>query len=66
LVGRIDADRKLPNLSSAIRVFVLDYYRNRRPTSDIGGAPTSTAGKPKVGAPSPKLIGDREGGLSQS
>ena len=31
LVGRIDADRKLPNLSSAIRVFVLDYYRNREP-----------------------------------
>ena len=30
LVNRINADRQLPNLSSAIRVFVLDYYRNRR------------------------------------
>jgi predicted DNA-binding ribbon-helix-helix protein len=30
LVGTINADRQLPNLSSAIRVFVLDYYRNRR------------------------------------
>jgi predicted DNA-binding ribbon-helix-helix protein len=29
LVNRINADRQLPNLSSAIRVFVLDYYRNR-------------------------------------
>jgi predicted DNA-binding ribbon-helix-helix protein len=28
LVNRINADRQLFNLSSAIRVFVLDYYRN--------------------------------------
>jgi predicted DNA-binding ribbon-helix-helix protein len=29
LVNKIDADRQLHNLSSAIRLFVLDYYRNR-------------------------------------
>ena len=29
LVNKINADRQLFNLSSAIRVFVLDYYRNR-------------------------------------
>ena len=29
LVNRINADRQLPNLSSAIRVFVLDYYRHQ-------------------------------------
>jgi predicted DNA-binding ribbon-helix-helix protein len=29
LVSKIDADRQLFNLSSAIRLFVLDYYRNR-------------------------------------
>jgi predicted DNA-binding ribbon-helix-helix protein len=29
LVNKIDADRQMSNLSSAIRVFVLDYYRNR-------------------------------------
>jgi predicted DNA-binding ribbon-helix-helix protein len=29
LVNRINADRQSSNLSSAIRVFVLDYYRNR-------------------------------------
>ena len=31
LVSRINADRQSPNLSSAIRVFVLDHYRNRNP-----------------------------------
>jgi predicted DNA-binding ribbon-helix-helix protein len=29
LLNSINADRQLFNLSSAIRVFVLDYYRNR-------------------------------------
>jgi predicted DNA-binding ribbon-helix-helix protein len=45
LVNKINAGRQLPNLSSAIRVFVLDYYRNRQEA-----APTSEAGEPKVGA----------------
>ena len=30
LVSKIDADRQLFNLSSAIRLFVLHYYRNRK------------------------------------
>jgi predicted DNA-binding ribbon-helix-helix protein len=30
LVETIDAYRQLSNLSSAIRLFVLDYYRNRQ------------------------------------
>jgi predicted DNA-binding ribbon-helix-helix protein len=29
LVNKINADRQLYNLSSAIRLFVLHYYRNR-------------------------------------
>jgi predicted DNA-binding ribbon-helix-helix protein len=29
LVTRIDAERREPSLSSAIRVFVLDYYRDQ-------------------------------------
>ena len=29
LIGTIDAERKLGNLSSAIRMFVLGYYRDR-------------------------------------
>jgi predicted DNA-binding ribbon-helix-helix protein len=29
LVAAIDADRRHTNLSSAIRLFVLDFYRNR-------------------------------------
>ena len=31
LVGNIDAERKQGNLSSAIRLFVLDHYRARSP-----------------------------------
>jgi predicted DNA-binding ribbon-helix-helix protein len=45
LVATIDTDRHGGNLSSAIRLFVLDYYRER------AGAPLS--GKPRsVGAAS--------------
>jgi predicted DNA-binding ribbon-helix-helix protein len=29
LVGEIDSNRQQCNLSSAIRLFVLDYFRNR-------------------------------------
>ena len=29
LVGSIDSDRAQGNLSSAVRLFVLDYYRNQ-------------------------------------
>ena len=29
LITSIDADRRQPNLSSAIRVFVLEYYRDQ-------------------------------------
>jgi len=30
LVGEIDAQRQLGNLSSALRLFVLDFYRTQR------------------------------------
>jgi predicted DNA-binding ribbon-helix-helix protein len=51
LVSKINADRQMSNLSSAIRVFVLDYYRNlARGAQPKEAAPTSEAGKPKVGA----------------
>ena len=36
LVASIDTDRQYGNLSSAIRLFVLDFYRNR-PASDEDG-----------------------------
>ena len=41
LVNKINADRQLFNLSSAIRVFILDYYRNRRGESELD--PNSTS-----------------------
>jgi predicted DNA-binding ribbon-helix-helix protein len=36
LVASIDTDRQYGNLSSAIRLFVLDFYRNR-PANDKDG-----------------------------
>jgi predicted DNA-binding ribbon-helix-helix protein len=42
LVNKINADRQLFNLSSAIRVFVLDYYRNR-PGPEGSDAPGRSA-----------------------
>jgi len=41
LLISIDADRKRPNLSSAIRVFVLEYYRDQLDQrGGIVGGPT--------------------------
>jgi predicted DNA-binding ribbon-helix-helix protein len=54
LVSRINADRQLFNLSSAIRVFILDYYRNvalRGQPQEA--APTSEAGSSPRSAPNP-------------
>ncbi|MEE1657061.1 ribbon-helix-helix domain-containing protein [Microvirga sp. CF3062] len=41
LIGRIDAERGEQNLSSAIRVFVLDDLRSQLEATDqrVGGAP---------------------------
>jgi predicted DNA-binding ribbon-helix-helix protein len=40
LVGTIDAERRHGNLSSAIRLFVLDFYR--RQLADLDKAPQGT------------------------
>lgn len=37
LVGEIDGNRQQGNLSSAIRLFVLDYFRSRASTSPARG-----------------------------
>ncbi len=42
LVASIDADRQHGNLSSALRLFVLDFYRNQP-----GGEETSLRGAPR-------------------
>ena len=39
LVGAIDAERRHGNLSSAVRLFVLDYYRARTTGRGEGGNP---------------------------
>ena len=43
LVSTIDSDRRHGNLSSAIRLFVLDHYRSRTETMD-GKAPREMIG----------------------
>ena len=37
LVGAIDSERRHGNLSSAIRLFVLDFYRNKLADVQAGG-----------------------------
>jgi predicted DNA-binding ribbon-helix-helix protein len=37
LVGKIDSQRENGNLSSAIRLFVLDFYRSQVPNPESGG-----------------------------
>lgn len=44
LVGEIDSNRQQGNLSSAIRLFVLDYFRSRASTP--ASAPDSKASAP--------------------
>ncbi len=39
LVGAIDAERQHGNLSSALRLFVLDYYKTRTDGCGEGGNP---------------------------
>jgi predicted DNA-binding ribbon-helix-helix protein len=45
LVAAIDADRQHANLSSAIRIFVLQFYRQRRRTAPLGTPPVDSIGK---------------------
>ena len=42
LVGEIDGNRQQGNLSSAIRLFVLDYFRSRASGSSHGESATRT------------------------
>ena len=46
LVSEIDQGRKQGNLSSAIRLYVLDFYRSKGP-----GAATTAAENTRAGAP---------------
>jgi predicted DNA-binding ribbon-helix-helix protein len=45
LVASIDTDRRVGNLSSAIRLFVLDYYRAQSGGARLGGASRETGGR---------------------
>jgi len=46
MVAAIDRDRQDGNLSSAIRLFVLDHYRNRDTTSAAGETAAAPAQAP--------------------
>ncbi len=43
LVASIDTDRRHGNLSSAIRLFVLEYYRSQVPDEKRDAAPSGVA-----------------------
>jgi predicted DNA-binding ribbon-helix-helix protein len=45
LVASIDTDGRVGNLSSAIRLFVLDYYRTQSGGTRPGGASRETGGR---------------------
>jgi predicted DNA-binding ribbon-helix-helix protein len=48
LVGEIDSNRQQGNLSSAIRLFVLDYFRTRAMAADSAPvAPSASETKPQ-------------------
>jgi predicted DNA-binding ribbon-helix-helix protein len=46
LVGNIDADRRHGNLSSAIRLFVLDHYRVHQSAEPANDRPAATQRHP--------------------
>lgn len=53
LVGAIDADRRQGNLSSAIRLFVLDHYK--RGSRSNGGGSSRQSGERSLPAPASVL-----------
>ena len=54
LVATIDGGRRQGNLSSAIRLFVLDYYRSQARADRPGSEPASDEVLPQ---PSPSVVG---------
>jgi predicted DNA-binding ribbon-helix-helix protein len=50
LVGSIDADRRQGNLSSAIRLFVLDHYRSQLSERGKPSEPSRDAGITRTAA----------------
>jgi predicted DNA-binding ribbon-helix-helix protein len=51
LVAAIDRERKQGNLSSAIRLYVLDYYRSRSAGEGGEGSPRNEHSSPKMASP---------------
>ncbi len=54
LVATIDGGRRQGNLSSAIRLFVLDYYRSQCGGDHAGSEPATNGALPQ---PSPSVVG---------
>jgi predicted DNA-binding ribbon-helix-helix protein len=51
LVGEIDGNRQQGNLSSAIRLFVLDYFRTRAQAAGGAAAPPGAEASPRHDGP---------------
>ena len=50
LVGEIDNNRQQGNLSSAIRLFVLEHFKSRAATTALKSEPQSYAGSERFGS----------------
>ena len=50
VVSSVDAERKCGNLSSGIRLFVLDFYRSRRKKEPTGQSPPTLISLHRIGA----------------
>ena len=53
LVGEIDSNRQQGNLSSAIRLFVLDHFKSRAAGSTSSGEPKQSEGRHAASAAAP-------------
>jgi predicted DNA-binding ribbon-helix-helix protein len=51
LIAAIDATRKQSNLSSEIRIFVLEHFQNKRKQVDLLHSDRATSNEPERGFP---------------
>jgi predicted DNA-binding ribbon-helix-helix protein len=51
LIAAIDATRKQSNLSSEIRIFVLEHFQNKRKQADLLHSDRATSNEPERGFP---------------
>jgi predicted DNA-binding ribbon-helix-helix protein len=64
LIASVARQRNYANLSSALRLFVLDHFRNDRSGRTLAGEPRPRAMKPAASTCAPNASQNRDGGAS--